>query len=343
MKKVEKHLINKNSSIDKAIEYMNTEKVSTLFVGDGNKKIIGVFTSGDFRNVALKSIKLNQHIHKFMNKFFKYSLINSKKKNLHYFINDETLQDLPILNKKKKIINIISRQNLKLNFKSLKDVDSVIVAGGKGTRMRPYSSVLPKPLMPLKNKSIIENIIDNLSGQGVKKVHITLNYKKNLIKSFLNQKSQYLNFIEEKKPLGTVGSLRLIKNLSKTFCLTNCDTILDIDYEEMYKFHKQNHSDITLAVVYKKFKNQYGLCQVSGNQLMQIEEKPNFNRLINAGFYFVEKKMLNLIPKNKKFDADQWIKLIIKNKFTAKVYPVPDNAWLDLGNLDNFINETINK
>ena len=82
--------------------------------------------------------------------------------------------------------------------------------------------------------------------------------------------------MRKKKPLGTVGSLRLIKNLSKTFCLTNCDTILDIDYEEMYKFHKQNHSDITLAVVYKKFKNQYGLCQVSGNQLMQIEEKPNF-------------------------------------------------------------------
>ena len=103
-----------------------------------------------------------------MNKFFKYSLVNSKKKNLHYFINDETLQDLPILNKKKKIIDIISRQNLKLNFKSLKDVDSIIVAGGKGTRMKPYSSVLPKPLMPLKNKSIIENIIDNLSGQGVK-------------------------------------------------------------------------------------------------------------------------------------------------------------------------------
>lgn len=343
MKKIEQHSINKNFSIDKAIEYMNTEKINTLFVRDGSKKILGVFTSGDFRNVALKGIKLNQPIHKFMNKSFKYSLINSKQKNLHHFINDDTLQDLPIVNKKKKIINVISRHNLKLKFKSLNDVDSIIVAGGKGARMRPYSSVIPKPLMPFKNKSIIENIIDNLLGQGVRKVHITLNYKKNLIRSFLNQKTKYLNFVEEKKPSGTVGSLRLIKNLSKTFCFTNCDTILDIDYEDMYKFHRQNKSDITLAVVYKKFKNQYGLCEVRGNQLTQIEEKPNFNQLINAGFYFVEKKMLNLIPKNKKFDADQWIKLIIKNKFIAKVYPVPDNSWRDLGNLDNFINEATNK
>ena len=128
--------------------------------------------------------------------------------------------------------------------------------------MKPYTNVIPKPLMPFKNKSILENIIDNLVGQGIRKVNLTLNYKKNLIKSFLNNKSKNISFIDENKPLGTVGSLRLIRNLSKTFCLTNCDTILDIDYQEMYKFHKENNCDITLAVVYKKFKNQYGLCDV---------------------------------------------------------------------------------
>ena len=134
-------------------------------------------------------------------------------------------------------------------------MDTVIVAGGKGTRMKPYTNIIPKPLMPFKNKSIIENIIDNLVGQGIRRVNLTLNYKKNLIKSFLNNKSKNISYIEENKPLGTVGSLRLIRNLSKTFCLTNCDTILDIDYEEMYKFHKENNCDITIvAVVYKKFR-----------------------------------------------------------------------------------------
>ena len=343
MKKIKKHSINKNFTIDKALEYMNKEKVNTLFVVDSSKKILGVFTSGDFRNVALKGIKLNQPIYKFMNKFYKYSLINNQKKNTHFFINDNTLQDLPVLNKKNKIINIISRKNLKLKFKSLNYVDSVIVAGGKGTRMKPYTNVIPKPLMPFKNKSILENIIDNLVGQGIRKVNLTLNYKKNLIKSFLNNKSKNISFIDENKPLGTVGSLRLIRNLSKTFCLTNCDTILDIDYQEMYKFHKENNCDITLAVVYKKFKNQYGLCDVKENNLIKIEEKPNFNQLINAGFYFVEKKLIKLIPRGKRFDADQWIKLILKNKLNVKVYPVPDNCWLDLGKMDNFINESIDK
>jgi len=303
------------------------------------KKILGVFTSGDFRNVALRGVKLSQTLSKFMNKNFKYSHINNEKKNRHFFINDTTLQDLPILNKKNQIINIISRKKLNLNIKNLKKIDSVIVAGGMGTRMRPYTNVIPKPLMPYKDKSIIENIIENLLGYGMRKVHITINYKKNLIRSFLNSKSKEINLIEETKPLGTVGSLHLIKNLSSTFCLTNCDTILDIDYLDMMKFHKDNKNDITLAVVYKKFKTNYGLCDIKDNKLVNIEEKPNFNQLINAGFYFVEKKLLKLIPKNKKFDADKWIKLIIKNKFKIKVYPVPDNSWLDLGNMNNFLNE----
>lgn len=340
--------IKKNNTLIEALEKINVNRSKHLIVLNDNGKAVGILSDGDIRRSILKKKKLNSKIKEIYNSKFHYFLQENldKEKALEYMINNNILF-APILNSKNIPIDILTirskeiKRNKILNTRNFKEMPTVVImAGGQGKRMQPFTSILPKPLIPVGNLTVIENIINNFRDFNVKKFYITLNYKSKIIKSFLSDSKikKYLNFFIEKKPLGTIGSLKYLdKKLGSNFILTNSDSLIDIDVNEFVDFHVKNNNTLTLAVAIKKFENPYGECVINNKgNLTSILEKPKHNFMINTGLYMVKKEVLKYIKKNKRMDMDELLNNLIKKNKKIKVFPISENSWKDVGRWEEY-------
>lgn len=330
-----------NSTIKNAYIKFNKIGMNTLIVTDYKNNYLGTLTSGDVRRAILKTKDLNTKITSIYNKkstfLFNTEYHDSDVKKI--FIGKK-FELIPIINKSKKIIKILKLTDFLYNKKSnkiekIKKTQVVIMAGGLGTRLLPFTEVLPKPLIPLNGKPILGHILESFEKFGITKFWLTVNYKSLLLRAYLNEtkfKSR-IKYYEEKIPLGTVGCLRNLYNkLDNDFILTNCDTIINTDLVEVFKFHQKNNYDITIISSLKKFNIPYGVCELDEkNKFSKINEKPNLNYLINTGFYILNKKILKLIPKSK-FDMTDLIKIAEKKEKNIGVFPINDTSWIDIGN-----------
>ena len=214
------------------------------------------------------------------------------------------------------------------------------MAGGKGTRLQPFTEVLPKPLIPINGKTIIEHIIDSFLKVGLDNFFLTINFKSKILKSFFEElnPNYRISYLKELKELGTAGSLHKLKNkINSSFFLTNADVVLDIDLEDLYNYHKNNNCDITIVVAAKEFQVPYGVCELNKKgELKKIIEKPKYNFITNTGLYVVGKNIINLVEKDKKINMDQLILKAKKNKKIVKVFPVSESQWLDIGQWDEY-------
>ena len=209
------------------------------------------------------------------------------------------------------------------------------MAGGSGTRMEPFTKVLPKPLIPIHEKPIIEHIIDKFLNIGCDSFHLTVNYKSKILKAYFEelQPNYSLSFIDEKEPLGTAGSLRYLKDkFYKPFFVTNCDIIIKADYASLYEFHQKNNYDITLVASAKEYIIPYGTCELNAEgHLSHINEKPMYNFLINTGLYILNPDVLNIIPKDKFYHITHLIEDAKTQGKKIGVFPVDDDDWIDIG------------
>tara|TARA_Y100000816_G_C26061740_1_gene557576 strand:- start:829 stop:1491 length:663 start_codon:yes stop_codon:yes gene_type:complete len=215
------------------------------------------------------------------------------------------------------------------------------MAGGKGTRLKPFTNILPKPLIPIKDKTAIEVIIENLRSYGLDNFTISIHEKSEIIKAFFHelQPKFKVNFIKEPKPLGTIGSLNLLnkKKIKNNILITNCDILSNFDLIDFYNFHKDNNFDLTLVASEKRFEIPYGVCKIfNEGKLKSVEEKPSFDFLVNIGVYIVNKKVINLIPKNKFYNANELINRSKKKGLKVGVFPVSENNWKDTGQWSEF-------
>lgn len=216
------------------------------------------------------------------------------------------------------------------------------MAGGKGTRMSPFTNILPKPLLPINDKTMVENILDNFYESGFKNFIFTLNYKAKVLRAYIQEikKNYSVKFTEEKKPLGTAGALKLIKNLIKSdMIVTNCDTSIQIDFSELIKFHVTKKNLITLVASSKEYRLPYGVCSLDkkGN-LLSIQEKPSYDYLVNSGTYVINKKALKYIPNDKYFDMTDLINVIMKKNLKISLFPIHEDSWYDTGDWEQYRN-----
>jgi len=343
----EEYKILLGKKIEFAMQMQQINNIKCLIVVDKKDNFIGTLSDGDIRNAILKNKKLTNKIDSFVNRkpcFFyenNYQLNRLKK-----ILINQDFPYIPILNKKNKLVNIFDLKSFgRKKIEKIIDLPVVIMAGGKGTRLQPSTHILPKPLIPIKGKAIIEHIISEFKNYGIQKYYVSINYKSLLIKAFFSEldldcKISYLN---EKKPLGTAGSLKLLqKNKNKNFIVINCDTIIKTDFNEFLKFHKTNKNDISVIGSVNKVVIPYGVCEIGKNQkLKKIDEKPIIDFLSNTGCYLINKKILKLIPKNKYFDFTDLITLALEKKYKVGLYPIDRNEWIDAGSLDyiNRIND----
>jgi len=328
-----------------AMKLLATTSSRCLIVTNNKKYFYGTLNDGDLRRGILKGLTGKATVKSLYQRkpifIFEKDFSQSLVKNL---MRKNILAVLPILNDKKIVINYLTwaqvfREKKQDNF--LKNLNFVIMAGGKGSRLEPYTKVLPKPLLPINDKPVIQHIIERFLNFGAKNFYISVNYKSLLLKSFFNElKNSYkIKFLEEHQPLGTVGGLSLHKKKLKKndLFLCNCDILIDIDFSEMYNFHLDNNNDITVVASTKNYEIPYGICHINKKgKLKKIEEKPKSKLFVNTGLYILKPKILDLIPKNKFFHMTELIEAAIMRKYKVAVYPIRDKDWIDTGQLSNY-------
>ena len=333
-------VVNPSITIKKALKKISQSGQKCLVVTDENNSLLGTLSDGDIRKSILNGAIISDRITKYYQSnptaFFEneYELEQVKK----MFLNKK-FDLIPVINTSGVLVDILIWDNVFINgerkHKKLLNISTVIMAGGRGTRMEPFTKVLPKPLIPIHEKPVIEHIIEQFTTVGINKFIITVNYKAQLMKAYfgeLNPKYS-IEFFQEKKPLGTAGSLHFIKNyFDHPFFVTNCDILVKSDYESIYNFHIKGNYDITLIASAKEYVIPYGTCELDINgDLNRINEKPQFDFLINTGLYILNPDILKLIPKNKFYHITNLIEEAKKKGRKIGVYPVNDDDWIDVG------------
>ena len=328
-----------NITIRQAMKVLDKTAEKCLLVVDDQKKLLGTLTDGDLRRSILAGAKFSEDISmSFYTTPTKLVKGDFSPGEVSRLLQDRKLNLLPVVDEKGAVVDYITWSDLGEDRKSrrlLDDVPVVIMAGGKGTRMEPFTKVLPKPLLPIREKPIIEHIIERFTDIGCSDFHITVNYKSKILKAYFDelQPDYKFHFVEEQKPLGTAGSLRFLdRKFRQPFFVTNCDIIIKTDYTSLYEFHKKGDYDVTLVASAKEYVIPYGTCELNGNgHLSHINEKPRYDFLINTGLYILNPDMLRLIPKNKFYHITQLIEDVKNQGKKIGVFPIDDDAWVDVG------------
>lgn len=349
MEKLKKILIKPGTTIKQVLRQMDVLGEKTLLVVDDRELLLGTVTDGDIRKWILKGKKLKENVSKVMNSNPFYLKQDYDQKTAKQLMVKQVLECLPIVDDNKKIISAVWWVDLfenKLKKNKILKLPVVIMAGGEGVRLAPYTKILPKPLMPIGDKPVVEIIIDRFFQYGCKDFYLSLNYKANLIKAYFGdlEHKYKINYILENKPLGTAGSLHLLKTkIRKTFFVSNCDVLLEADYADMLKFHHEKKNKITLISSMKNFMIPYGVCEIqNGGILRNIHEKPEHDLLVNTGMYILDSAVLADIPANRFYNMTDLINDYLEKGEKVGVYPVSEKAWLDIGQFEA-LNETLKK
>jgi len=341
MERLKKVFIKPNSTIKQALRQMDAMGEKTLLVVDDHNMLLGTISDGDIRRWILKGKDLTKGVSRVMNSTPISLDQNFKRKMAKQLMVKQMLECLPVVDGNKKVISAVwwvdLFENKSKKLKKLK-IPVVIMAGGEGARLTPFTKILPKPLMPIGDKPIVEIIIGRFMDYGCNDFYLSLNYKSNIIKAYFNDfEHQYkITYIEEEQPLGTAGSLHFLKNqIKKTFFLSNCDILIEADYADIFKFHQQKKNKITLVSSMKNFMVPYGVCEIeNGGILKGIKEKPEFDFFVNTGMYVLDKTVLEDIPKNKFYNMTDLISDYLIKDERIGVYPVSEKSWLDMGQLE---------
>ena len=335
--------INQGSSVIDVLKMIDKlPSLQTVFVFDSEKKIIGTITDGDIRRGFINGLSLEGLVQDFMNKDFSFLLDGDDNFNKLNDYRTRKLKAVPLISDKGNLIKVYDFTRTK----SILPIDAVIMAGGKGERLRPLTDTVPKPLLKVGGKEIISYNFDRLLQFGITNQTITVNYLGDQIDDFCKGYNSEINFniIKEDKFLGTAGSLSLIEDFSNdVILLMNSDLLTDIDYEDFYKSFIKNEADILVASVPYPVSIPYAIFENEDLKVKSFKEKPEYIYYANAGIYLIKRKALNLIPKNEFYNATDLMEKIIELDMKLIHYPM-HNYWLDIGKPADFkkANEDIN-
>jgi len=325
-------------SIKDAVRKMDEAGIGFCVCVDDLDKVIGVLSDGDFRRAVLNGYSLEQCVDEIINRDFCHINSDHSRDDIEKIFLKSVVQHIPVI-EEGNLLDIITEENFfgiqREGNRTYLDNPVVIMAGGKGKRMDPFTRILPKPLIPLGDEPIIKVIMDEFNKFGIGDFYISLNDKGKMIKAYFHDHaSPYsINYIEEEKPLGTAGALKYLEGeLDTPFFVTNCDIILRTDYKSILDFHTNGSYAMTLVASMRHYKIPYGVCDVgNGGELNNIREKPEYDFLVNTGVYLIEPDVLKLLPKNSYFDMPDLINKIKENKLKVGVFPVSEKSWADAG------------
>lgn len=335
------YIIEKEASVVEAMKKIDINTKGILFVTDAERHLLGVITDGDIRRWLIKTGDLSGMIANIMNvkpKYIDYKDVCSVME----FMEKYSITAVPVVTISGVITDIIFREDVgkkkSKSEKDLEDVPVVIMAGGKGTRLYPYTKILPKPLIPIGDVPIIERIMRTFMEYNVNDFFITVNYKKEMIKSYFADEHMEcgIRYVEEDKPLGTAGSIRLMdQRFDAPFILTNCDILIRADYSDIYRHHVESNNEMTIVTALKNVVIPYGVIYSSENgQIDSMEEKPLLSYFVNTGMYVLNNNLIDEIPENKVFHMTDLTDKLLKEGRKVGMYPISEDSFLDMGEME---------
>lgn len=333
-------LIDEESKMIEAMELLDKVAKKVLFVlKDG--RFVAAITDGDIRRWILKKGSLDSKVKEIAN--YKPKYLNEKDKSLaKEFMKENSIEALPIVDDENDIITVIMWNDEEIGFNRELNIPVVIMAGGLGTRLYPYTKILPKPLIPIGEIPIAEHIMNGFNRYGVDEFFLILNHKKNMIKAYFNEieRDYKVNYIDEDKPLGTGGGLSLLKGkINSTFILSNCDILIEENYEKIYNYHKKERNIITMVCSLKNIKIPYGVVEISKTgEIENMREKPEYSFFTNTGMYIVEPKVIEELEEGKSMGFPDIIDMFRISGEKIGVYPIGERSWLDMGQLEEMEN-----
>lgn len=335
---IQDFIIKEDMPIRDAIKIVDTNGWGIAFVCQ-EYKLIAVLSDGDIRRYVLREGDMKAQVRDVANyhvKFIRDSeryVIDIKM----YFAHNK-ITAVPVVDAQMELVEIIFAKGESVYKEEYLNLPLVIMAGGKGTRLYPYTQILPKPLIPIGDKTITEHILDRFHRFGCDDVRMIVNYKKHFIETYFadEEESNYqIQFVEEDKYLGTGGGLRLLQNMDKTFFMTNCDILIEADYSDIVQKHWKEKNLITVVCAKTNIEIPYGTVELNKDGLMvEMREKPSFSVLTNTGFYVIEPQFIELIPQDSFIHITDVIQNCIKEGKRVGAYIINEECWMDMGQLD---------
>ncbi len=337
---VKRFLLPETHTIRQAMEQLEKTEEKVVFVVDGESRLVGSLTDGDIRRWILSEGDLKAEVRRVCNRKPYVAQEAYDPERVRADMLNGNLTCVPVVNRKRKIVQLLFWKGMFQGTepgraKPHLDLPVVIMAGGLGTRLEPFTKVLPKALIPVGDRTVIETIIEQFLPYGLNEFHLSVNHKSRIIKSFFEElaPSYSVSYVEENEPLGTAGSLRaLFSPVPGSMIVTNCDVVIQADYAELLAFHTDNAYDLTLVASLKEYRIPYGVCELEkGGSLARISEKPKYNFLVNTGMYVIRRDRLGLIAENERCDMPEFMERIKEAGGRVGVFPIGENAWMDTG------------
>lgn len=339
---LKKYLISEQETAAEALQQLDLNAKGILFCVDERNHLLGTVTDGDIRRWLIKTGKLEGKLQEIMNQnpkvIYRKELASAQNEMKRFAITA-----LPVVDARNHIVDIIFRRDEEQreeqnSRKSLKEITVVIMAGGKGTRLYPYTKVLPKPLIPIGDIPIMERIVERFCDYGVKNFYVTLNYRKNMIKSYFSEvgRGYDMNYVEEDKPLGTAGSLHLIQErFDKPIIVTNCDILIHADYKDIYEYHQQSGNELTIVTALKNIVVPYGVINSKENGIIiSMDEKPKLSYFVNTGMYVLNPSLLDEIPADCFYHMTDLANQLLEEGRQIGMYPISEDSFLDMGEFE---------
>lgn len=344
MKNIKGICINYKESLIKALKIIDKCAKGIVYVVNDNYKLLGSLTDGDIRRALIKGVNLESKVEDSMN-------INPVKANENMdnlgqkqLMIKKAIRELPIVNDEGILIDAVSLTDLLIP--KGKENYVLIMAGGLGTRLKELTKEIPKPMLNLGEKPILQHIIENFKGYGYNKFLLSVNYKSEIIENYFSDGSNYeckIEYLREKKRLGTGGAINLAKEYIKDdFFVINGDIYSTVNFNKVMDFHKENKNDITIISIKKNINIAYGVIELNDNNVKQIVEKPTYEYIISGGMYCLSPKVLSFIPNDQYYEITELFEVAIRKGLKVQSYVI-DDYWMDIGRIEDYkrINEDI--
>lgn len=329
-----KHLISQDKTLLDALAQINkfvAPDPLVLFVVDDEQRMVGTITDGDSRRALIAGASVNDKASKVMLRNFRYIRQEDIGNVMEIRRQKEMKMKLvPILDEERHIVDIINLEK----YKTRLPVDAVMMAGGKGERLRPLTEKTPKPLLPVGNKAIIDHNVDRLISYGVSHISVTVNYLKEQIEEHYREPRNgvQIQTVREPKYLGTIGSIRFVPDFyNDTILLMNSDVFTNIDYEDFFLHFQQHDAEMSVAAIPYNVSIPYGILDLDGRNIQGLLEKPKYTYYANAGIYLIKRRALNEIPEETFFNATDLVEKLISEGKKVIRYPL-NGTWIDIGN-----------
>ncbi|MBN1572785.1 MAG: nucleotidyltransferase family protein [Deltaproteobacteria bacterium] len=336
-------LVTPEKSIREAISKIDRNTKGIVLIVDDSAHLIGTITDGDIRRAILSGYDLSSPVSLLLKERESSpypkpvtAQVDTVKSELLALMNTHGIRQVPLLDEDGHVVDIAFLTDIVKEYEL--PLSALVMAGGFGKRLHPLTEKVPKPMLPVGDRPILELIIEQLKNSGIHRVNLAVYYKGDMIEEHFGSGEDFgveIDYIKEEEPLGTAGALGFLDSTDEPVLIINGDILTKIDFRSMLRFHKEQRSELTVAVSKYDYRVPYGVLECDGPKIKQILEKPLYSFFVNAGIYLLQSSVVQYIPRGKHFDMTDLIEILIQKKHTVVSFPIVE-YWLDIGQPDDY-------